>query len=272
MVALRQALRHLSRRKTATLLSVTLLALGVGLAASFYSVLDSALLRGLPFPNGQRVVAFSTRDAAGWPMPLDDYRAIADAQGSFEWTAPLRTFNTMITRDASTQGLIGSYVTADLFHRLSVEPVLGRGFDADDEDPTSPPVALISHRLWHGSYGADPGIIGETVVLNREPTVVVGVLPAGFQFPLRHDVWGVLRQRGREWSDSFVFGIGMLADGVEIEEARHDLARVAALLDETAPGESPRFASLESYVRANIGDRARGALRAMVFAALACCC
>ena len=268
MNTLRHAIRQLSRRPATTTLSIGLLALGVGLAASFYSVLDSALLSGLPFPEGDRLVAFSTRDAAGWPMPLDDYRQIEAAQRTFEWTVPLRTFNTMVTRGDNTKGFIGSYITADLFARLGVEPALGRGFAAEDEDSANPPVALISHRLWHGSYGADPAIIGEEITLNREPTIVVGVMPPGFQFPLRHDVWGVFGRQGREWSDSFVFGFGKLARGAGIPQARNDLARITALLDESSPQAEPRTAALESFVRANIGDRARGALRAMVFAAL----
>lgn len=268
MSSLRQTFRQLRRRRSATALSVGLLALGVGLSVSFYSVLDSALLRGLPFPDGDRLVAFSTRDAAGWPMPLDDYREIEEAQRTFEWTLPLRTFHTMVTRGDRTKGLIGSYVPAALFERLGVEPVLGRRFTAEDEDPASPPVALISYRLWHGSYGADPGILGEEITLNRERSVVVGVMPAGFRFPLRHDVWGVFGRQGREWESSFVFGVGKLARGTTISSARQDLARVVAHIDEARPQSDKRSAALESFVRANIGDRAQGALRAMVFAAL----
>ena len=268
MHVLRQALRQLARRRSATLLSVGLLALGVGLAASFYSVLDSALLSGLPVQDGDRLVAFSTRDAAGWPMPLEDYRAIAEAQRSFEWTAPLRTFNFMVTRGDGTKGVVGSYVAAELFSRLGARPLLGRGFDAVDEDPSNPPVALISYRLWVGSYGGDPGVIGEQIVINREPTVIVGVMPEAFHFPLRHDVWGALRTEGREWAASMVFGVAKLADGVDVKAAKLDLARISSSLDEHVPQPGQRFAELEPFVRAHIGDRARAALRTMVFASL----
>ncbi len=201
-------------------------------------------------------------------MPIDDYREIAEAQLTLEWTFPLRTFNTMVTRGDRTKGLIGSYVPAALFEGLGVEPVLGRGFTAKDEDPASPAVALISYRLWHGTYGADPGILGEEITLNRERSVVVGVMPPGFRFPLRHDVWGVFGRPGRGWEDSFVFGVGKLARGTAISLARQDLARIAALLDESRPRSEERNAALGSFVRAHVGDRAQGALRAMVFAAL----
>ncbi|MEM1249775.1 MAG: ABC transporter permease [Acidobacteriota bacterium] len=267
MATLRQAFRQLIHRRGATLASVALLTLGVALATSFYSLLDSALLSGLPFPEGDRLVAFSTREAAGWPMPLEDYRTIAEAQQSFEWTLPMRTFNTMVTRDRSTKGLIGSYVPAELFERLGVEPHRGQLFTTADEDPANPPVALISHRLWHGTYGADPDIVGETIILNREPTTVVGVLPPGFHFPLRHDVWGVLRP-GRSWSEGFVFGFAKLARGATVDSARSELERFSALLDEERPEAQERNNAVDPFVRTQVGDRTAEALRAMALAAL----
>ncbi len=263
-----QVISHLGRRRAATALAVGLLALGVGLSVSFFSVLDGALLGGLPFPGGDRLVAFSTQDAAGWPMPLDDYREIEAAQLTFEWTLPFRTFNTMVTRGDRTKGVIGGYVPAALFERLGVKPVIGRAFTAEDEDPGSPPVALISHRLWQASYGADPEIVGEEITLNREPSVVVGVMPPGFRFPLRHDVWGVFGRHGREWQDFFVLGMGKLASESTLSLARKDLSRIGAILDEARPRPEGRTPTIESFARANIGDQAQGALRAMVFAAL----
>lgn len=266
MSTLRQSVRQLSRRRAATALSVGLLTLGVGFSAAFWSVLDSALLSGLPFPGGDRLLAFSTREAPGWPMPLEDYRDIESATLTFEWTRPLRTFNTMVTRGEQTRGLIGSYVPVDLFGQLDVEPLLGRGFTVEDEDPANPPVALISHRLWQSSYGADPEILGQEITINRERSVVVGVMPPGFRFPLRHDLWGVFGRKGRQWEDGFVFAIGMLSRGSSIDSARQDLGRIVSLMDEARPESEPRNTAIETYVRANIGDRAQGGLRAMVFA------
>ena len=268
MHSLSAALRHLARRPTATALGVLLLAFGVGLASSFYSVLDSALLSGLSFPGGDQLVAFSTGEAPGWPMPLEDYRQIDAGNRVFEWTAPLRSFNTMVTRGDGTRGVIGSYITADLFPNLGVEPQLGRAFTEADEDPASPAVALISHRLWHAAYGADPGILGEQIVLNREPTVIVGVMPRGFRFPLRQDVWGVFRASGRQWSESPVLAVARRKPGIGLEAARDDLTRLAASLDESAPQAQPRKSSIDDFVRANIGDRAQGALKVMVLAAI----
>ena len=245
-----------------------LLAPTVALSVAFFSVLDTALLKGLPFPDGDRLVAFSTRDAAGWPMPVADYEAIAEAQQSFEWTLPLRTYNTMITRGDHTVGVIGSYVPAALFDRLGVQPILGRGFTADDEAPSSPAVVLISHRLWKHGYGSDPDILGQSITLNREPGLVVGVMPPGFGFPLRHDVWGVFGRQGREWQEFAVFGIGKLATGAEIGTVRRDLGRIAANLDTALPADEPRKTSVDTLARSYIGEKTQGALHAMVFAAL----
>ena len=262
----RSAVRRLSRRRSVSLISIGLIGMGVGLTAAFFSVLDSALLSGLPFPGGDRLIAFSTQEAAGWPMPLDDFRAIQEEQGSFEWVLPLRTFNTMLTHGDTTRGMIGSYVHPDLFQTLGVGPFLGRNLEADDAQPDRTAAALISHRLWQEQFGGDDAVLGTQIVLNREPTIVVGVMPPGFHFPLRHDVWGVMRQRGREWSESFVFGLGRLSPGASVETARIDLARIVQGLDELSPDDQPRNVAVERYVETNIGERSQAALRAMVIA------
>ena len=268
MHTLRQIVRQLLRRRTSTTLSVGLLALGVGLSVSFYSLLDRTLLSGLPFPGGDRMVALSTAEAGGWPTPLSDYREIESALKTFEWTYPQRTFNTMVTLGDRTRGVIGGYVPPGLFENLGVEPAMGRGFTAQDVDAANPSVVLLSHRLWRDSYGRDPEILGKEITLNRERCVVVGVMPEGFQFPLRHDVWGVFGRSGRSWEEAPVLTIGKLAPGVSLSVARQDLQRITALLDEERPLPEARNAAIETYVRANIGDRAVGALRAMVVAAL----
>ncbi len=262
------AARRLGRRRSTSLISIALIGFGVGLTAAFFSVLDSALLSGLPFPGGDRLTAFSTREAAGWPMPPDDFAAIQQGQGSFEWTLPLRTFNTMVTHGDATRGMIGSYVHHELFEKLGVSPILGRDLQEDDAQPDQPAAALISHRLWQEQFGGDETILGTRIVLNREPTTVVGVMPPGFHFPLRHDVWGIMRNSGREWSESFVFGIGRLATGATIDSARSDLRRIVQGLEETAPGDQARNVAVERYVETNIGERSQAALRAMVIASL----
>ncbi|MEZ5332415.1 MAG: ABC transporter permease [Thermoanaerobaculia bacterium] len=270
MTLVRQALRQLRRRFASTAVSMGLLALGLGLSVAVFNVLDRAILEGLPVAGGDRLVAFSTAEEAGWPLPVDDYRAIAEGQHSLEWVLPSRTFNTMVTRGDRTRGVIGSYVPVDLFRRLGVVPVLGRGFTDADEDPAQPAVALISHRLWQEAYGGDDSVVGELITLNRERTVVVGVLPPDFRFPLRSDVWGVFGRPGPGpwWDAAPVLGVGVLRDGVPLPAARRDLARIAGLLDREAPRPTPRRASIEPYARAQIGGRFQGALRAMMVAAL----
>ena len=264
----RSAIRRLTRRSSASIVSIALIGLGVGLTAAFFSVLDSALLSGLPFQGGDRLIAFSTREAAGWPMPLEDFRAIEEEQGSFDWVLPFRSFNTMVTHDDVTRGMIGSYVHHELFDRFGVRPVLGRGLQAEDARPDHTAVALISHRLWQDLFGGSQDVLGTQVVLNREPTIVIGVMPPGFQFPIRQDVWGVMRPRGREWSDGFVFGVGRLARDATIERARGDLARIVQGLEEAAPDDQARNVAIERFVETNIGERSQAALRAMVIASL----
>lgn len=270
MSFLLQTFRQLRRRGTVTGLSVGLLALGVAICVSVFSVFDHALVRGLPFTDGDRMVAFSTLGDPGGSMPLEDFRTIEEAQQTFDWVLPLRTLNTMITHGDRTRGVIGSYVSSELFRRLGVAPILGRAFTAGDEDAGSPVVAWISHRLWQNTYGGDPSIIGKTITFNRQPTLVVGVMPPGFHFPLRSDVWGVFERPERDyfWQTAPVLAVGVLAKHSSLAAARQDLARIASILDETSPQPQARVAAVGFYTRVNINGDQQGALRAMMIAAL----
>jgi len=221
-------LRSLGRRR-GSLLSVVILGLAVGLVGAMASLVQGVWLRGLPFPEGDRIVMWSTGGAAAAPTSVSDYQALRAALGSvkdsaLEDVAALRTFNTVVTdQDLGSRGTTGSYVSPHLFDLLQVKPQLGRGLVAADGLPGAPAVVLLSDRYWHRHFNGDEAVLGREIVVNREVMTVVGVMAPGFQFPFRQDLWSVLRFEGPSWSGTPLFALGKLAPGRSAAAARQQL-------------------------------------------------
>ncbi|MCG8461741.1 MAG: ABC transporter permease, partial [Holophagales bacterium] len=244
-------LRACLRRPRGSAWVVFLLALGIGLPTAIFSVLDGVMLRGLPFPDGDRIVSFTTADGHDRPMPARDFLALRERQESLEALAAFRTYNSVVTRPgAGSKGLTATYVTGNLFRMLGVEPIFGRGFSPEDEDPKAPSVAVLSHDVWTRQFGAEPDVLGQTVILNREPMEIVGVMPPGFRFPIRQEAWAILRWQGRSWSSQPVFAIGKLAPDTGVGEALAELRLRSAAFDLERPLDGARAAHLRPYAEA----------------------
>jgi predicted permease len=272
------AVRALLGRPRRSLLVVVILALGIGLSTALFSVLDGVALRGLPFPDGDRIVFASTGRSPDVPTPVTDIRKLRagldgggdrEVRGPFAEVAAFRTFNTVITRPGvGSKGLTATYVTGNLFRMLGTEPVLGRGFTAEDENPTRPAVAVISHGVWRSQFGGRQDVLGETVVVNREPMTVVGVMPRGFGFPVRQEAWAALRWEGRPWSGSPALMVAKLRRGWTAAGAQRALAPVAARLDGEDPLPEAREAHVQPYVETLLPPEIGRSLRLMLWAAL----
>lgn len=269
MRSLKLAARTLWRRRRTSSLTLAVLALGIGLATAMWSVIDGVLVRGLPFPEGRRIVMFSTLRGPEWPMPPADFLALRERQRTLSEIAAFRTYNAVVTRPGEgSKGLTATWVTGNLFAMLGVEPQLGRSFGPADEEPSAPAVAVLSHHLWQAEFGGDPDVLGRTVVLNREPMTVVGVMPEGFRFPMRQEAWAALRWQG-PWSDAGVFGVGKLRPGGSDAEARARLAPLVAELDAERPLPQTRQAFVRDYVQAVSPPTLQKALGVMLAAVLA---
>lgn len=265
-------------RPRTTLFTLVLLAVGVGLPTALFSLLDGVLLRGLPFPEGDRIVRVSTLEEIDWSISVGDFDALSETAESMERSghpvldgiAGGLSVNTVVTRPGiASKGMTGTYVTADLFSLLGVDPALGRDFTPGDFRPEAPHVVVISHRLWQRWFGGDPGALGEAVLVNREPMTIVGVMPAGFQFPVRQEVWTPLRREG--WlTRAGVFAVGRLAPGVSPEEAERALAPVATRRDDEDPlrnGDKRRL-TVVPYVRSLVPQEIDRSLHLMLWAVL----
>jgi len=183
-------MRMLSKNPGFTAVAVLTLALGIGANTAIFSVVYTVLLRPLPFVAPDQLVSVvSTRlqgnvpDNASYP-DFADWRA---QNHVFSHVAAYDTDNFTLTGRGEALHIQGAVVSADLFSLLGVKPVLGRAFLPDEDKLPAANGAfaiILSHRLWQERFSADPGIVGRTIEIDNRDFTVVGVMPAGFQFPI----------------------------------------------------------------------------------------
>jgi putative ABC transport system permease protein len=183
------ALRALRRAPTFSVVAVLTLALAIGSSAAVFSVVDTVVLRGLPYGNVSqlRTIYEGSDDGQGripsFPTFLDWQRATQDASSkqAVAGLAFIRGDGVFVGSDPERK--IGAFVTPGFFAVLETRPALGRTFAADEEQPGGPRVAVISDRFFHERFGGDPSIVGKAVAIDSVPTTVIGVMPQAFAFP-----------------------------------------------------------------------------------------
>jgi putative ABC transport system permease protein len=246
---LRAALRQFRHNRGFAALAVLVLALGIGANTAMFTVVDAVLLRPLPFGHPSRLVMVWRSDLRGLPekgtISYPDFLDYRKQNDAFAHMAVFRGgVDFTLTGGEQAARLHGAIVSADLFQLLGVRPLLGRGFVAAEDEPSASgfPVVL-SHRVWESQFGSDRGIIGRNITLNREPFTVIGVMPAGFQFPLQADpvdVWTTMAYdvvhmnkadhstTNRGWR--YLWAVAALKGGVGVPAAQADVDTIARRL------------------------------------------
>ena len=251
----RYAGRSLRRSPSFVVVATITLALGIGANAMIYAVVDGVLIRGLPFEDADRLVlvrnGYSDGRPGTWLVSFPDYEDYRAGVGAFEELAAWQSQSPALASDdgQAAQRLQAADVTANLLPMLGVEPVLGRGFlPEEDAVGAAQRAALLSYQLWQNRFGGDESILGQSILLDETPFIVVGVLPRGFtgvsggfilpSVPV--DVWlsyrssfsvGGIEERGL----TNVNLLGKLAAGTTVEQARAEATAVAGALDERFP-------------------------------------
>src|SRR5215510_5109315 len=183
---LRFGARMLMKQPGFTLIAVLTLALGIGANTAIFSVVNSTLLRPLPYSEPDRLVqVWETKPRANrWAdwVSYPDFRDWRERNTVFDEIGACRTWTFNLTGGDSPESLPGAYVSASLFTVLDVKPILGRTFLDEEDRPSANRVAMISHGLWRRRFGADPALIGKTIQVDGESHVVVGVMPPDFKF------------------------------------------------------------------------------------------
>jgi len=183
---LRFALRLLVKQPGFAVIAILTLALGIGATTAVFSVVDRILFRALPYPHEERLVSFGLLA----PIERDEFMLGASYVDFRKNPAPFEATTAMAPGGAgcdvteqSPERLMCASVEQNLLTTLGVEPVLGRNFTADEDQPNAPHVALISYSLWKSRFGGNPGVLGKTISLDGNPTRIVGVLPSLFELP-----------------------------------------------------------------------------------------
>jgi hypothetical protein len=186
---LRYAWRGLGRTPGFTLAAVVTLALGIGATTAMFSLVHGVLLRPLPFPDSDRLVMVQARSTV--PLPFDTGGAIAP--GAFlDWQAQSTAFDDMaaftgvpvtLTGRGEPELLTAAAVTVRFFETLQVRAAVGRTFIDEEGQAGKESVAVLSEELWRRRFASDPAVVGQSVTLDGQPYMVVGVMPEGFSFP-----------------------------------------------------------------------------------------
>jgi len=232
--------RTFAKRPGFTSIVVLTLALGVGANTAIFSVVNALLLRPLPVDESDRLVWVWGRSSRGdrasvSPADFLDFRAQSDV---FEHFAAYVETKHNLSGDFEPERLAGANVSADFFDTLRVAPVLGRGFLPQEEQEREPRVVVLSHGLWQRRYGGDPGILGQTIALDGRSVSVVGIMPAGFAFPGRVDLWTpvpLLADEMQARKAHFLRPIARLGQGVSLAQAQAAADAIAARLEEQYP-------------------------------------
>lgn len=257
-----------SLRRGGLLIAIAILSLGIGIGSvtTIFSAVDVFMLRPLPFPESDRLLAvYTTNPERGWsqvwfsPPDFVDFRERSQTMEVASSTGA--AFN--LSEGDQPERIQGRRLSWNFLRVLGVEPTLGRGFLPEEETEGRGQVAIVSHGLWQRRFGADPAVQGATVLLDGEPYTVVGVMPPDFWYgSIFDDVWVPLAVTGTESRNShYLLGVGRLKDGFTREQAHDEATRIAARLEAEYPetnagnGRGRRACTTTSSTRASRSDR-----------------
>jgi predicted permease len=253
---IRYSLRMLRKSPGFTLVAVIALALGIGANTAIFSVLNTVVLRPLPFKDPQRLVKiWGKYDAQGIPknwISEPEYYDMLEQTSSFESIAAYTVGGGVnLTGAGDPLRVSASQVNASLFPILGAQAAQGRTFLEDEDQPGKAQVVLLSNHLWRSRFNGDTGIIGNSISLNDQTFTVVGVMPAGFVFPDNIDLWvpiafnrARLNNRGSHYLDV----VAKLRPGVSIQQARADLTSFGESLIDKNPQNYSRESGFGMYL------------------------
>ncbi len=232
------AARGLRKAPGFAVMAILCIALGVGVTTTIFATVNAVLIKPLPYPNPDQLVAVYAQNVQrgyhGTNISYADYASWRDENHTMSglgiWTWVTKTIS-----EGETERIPGASVSANLFPTLGIHPILGRNFLPEEERAGRSDVVLISYGLWQRRFGGDSTIVSRAISMEGRPHLVVGIMPPNFSFPDRGQFWmpfaweGPLRD-GRD-NRTYAGAIGRLKLGVTFEQAQADLATVSARLE-----------------------------------------
>jgi putative ABC transport system permease protein len=239
---IRYALRNLLRRPTFTLIAVVTLALGIGANTAIFSAINALLLKPLPFPELDRVVAvwdkLPSRGVMHNEVAVANYLDWQSQSQSFEQLALYRWWSANLTGIDPPERIQGFLVTANFLDTTGMKPIMGRTFSPEENQPGKDRVAVITHSLWQRRFGGDPEIVNKTITINSIVRTVIGVMPERFNYPKGAEVYAPLPMTPELMKNRVGHGyyvIGRLKPGSSIESAQAEIDNISARLEQQFP-------------------------------------
>src|SRR5262245_56815883 len=272
---LRYTSRTLRRNPGFTLAAILVAALGVGATTAAFSITDHVLIRPLPFADWKRLVKL-------WESPPGYTRNELSPRNYFDWKRMSHSFETMGTFTTASTNLTGQgepervqgiLASSEVLPMLGVQPILGRFFTQQDDRAEAPATIVLSYGLWQRRFNGDSNVLGKKVLLDNEPSEIIGVMPRGFYFPTREDdFWTPIRfTPGDDFEDrnnNYLQAIAKLKENVSLDEAKADMRVVAAQLEQKYPEANARTTANVIFLRDELSRQTRYLLIGLVCASM----
>ncbi len=224
-----------------TLVAALTLALGIGANTAIFSIVNGILLRPEAVQDPERLVVLwslnSSRSRDGNPVSPGDFAYWREQSRSFESLSALTGAARNLSGAVEPERLQSYRVSINFFPLLGVQPMMGRSFTTGEDQVGNNRVVVLSHGLWRRRFGADPGIVGKTITLDRESHTVIGVMPQDLRYPPGADIWEPLAFNANQHDrgDRFLVVIGRLKPGVNITQAQTEMGAVASRIAQQFP-------------------------------------
>ncbi len=272
---LRQALRLLVRRPALALAAVVSLGLGIGANTAIFSLVNTILLKPLPYPDAHELVeAFRVDEAVTglnpttdrvsglWAVPYEVHKDWLDLSQVFEAGGGYAGTRVNLQEGSGSTSHIALRMTSGAFHALRIQPALGRAFLPDDDEVGATPVAVLSYGLWQSQFGGDPDVLGNQILLNGIAHTVTGVMPRGFAFPSDHYRLWISFSDDQKTSPvrnaGYMKVVARLSPGVTLEHARREMDQVSARIGELHPEETEHRVGLFPQKAMIVGSSSTG--------------
>lgn len=250
---IRIGFRVLFKEKSFCFLAVLVLGLGIAGVTTQFTVVNAFVLRGFNFPNPEQLMGVGLIDPQANPQQnnfgngnipsAQDYEDLRAAQQSFSMMAAYLNGSTInVSYKNNPQRYTGGYVTDDFFRIVGVAPIIGRDFTAADNKPGAEKTTVLGYEIWQRDFNADPKIVGQSVRINGKAATIIGVMPAGFKFPISEQLWVPLyNEFPLKLRDDLTAGatapavMGRLKPGVSLDQANAEFAGLAKRLAKDNP-------------------------------------
>ncbi|MCA1659405.1 MAG: ABC transporter permease [Verrucomicrobiaceae bacterium] len=289
---IRYGLRQLWKHPAFTIVAVLTLALGIGANTAIFSVVNAVLLKPLPFPAPDELIAVGVIDTRQkgtqtelGSLSYPDFFDYRDQNRTLQHIAVYRPRSFALTGEEGASSVPGIKSSAEYFDVIGIKPQIGRTFTRADEQGGGGPggfKVIISHDYWQKNFGGDASVLGRTLMMDRRPHTIIGVLPAGFKFPLQTDPLDLYitfaedaanadgstpqtAQRGNHSLES----IARLKPGVSIAQAQADLENIAAAMEKQYPDTNTYFGVGTKPLREDMVGDVKTALY-ILFGAVVC--